>query len=458
MRAQTSSWTPVLGDNQDLNTGDRVRTERDARAMLNLKDGSRIELGPSSVFLVDFVDGQEQFRFKLNFGRLKAWIKRTTSKRLAVLTPTSVCAVRGTEFAMFVDPDTGDTTAELYEGSLSVADNKGNETLLDPNERINVTEEGLGPKTTIEEGRQQDEEGEDAQAKDGVKKEVGLFMSKEQVQAAAAEEIKLAEYQQGKAVIDVFGNRVRLEQYIMRPRSDQFKLVVLNDREDRFDYFFYLGTFNTMLPDDLSVALRQLTGGLTAPSYYLTDYETGRSNLTDTIQETASGGHLVDVNNNTPADDDISLALNPVTDAVEAVTAGQSFWKTLFNDYGIKYNGQTMMSWTGSNIQSMDDATFTYAGGSYNVESSYPSDGMFHNRIQEEFGNGVTTQWDNYIISDEGEVAKVADFGGIAPGAQYKATLLKWNFEQVVTSSLFGGRKIDLVVEPKTLVQSGVIP
>jgi len=36
--------------------------------------------------------------------------------------------------------------------------------------------------------------------------------------------------------------------------------------------------------------------------------------------------------------------------------------------------------------------------------------------------------------------------------------LLDFNFEQVITASEFGGRKIDLVVEPRILIQSGLMP
>ena len=110
-----------------------------------------------------------------------------------------------------------------------------------------------------------------------MRREMSLDMSKEEVLAAAAREIKLAEFQQGKVLMDVFGQRVRLEEYIIRPRADQFKLVVLNERQSRFDYFYYLGTFNTALPTDMSVALRQLSGSVgTAPTFWLTGFETGR--------------------------------------------------------------------------------------------------------------------------------------------------------------------------------------
>ena len=48
-------------------------------------------------------------------------------------------------------------------------------------------------------------------------------------------------------------------------------------------------------------------------------------------------------------------------------------------------------------------------------------------------------------------------FAGISTGSEYKGELLKWNYEQQVTASEFGGRKIDLVVEPKIFIKSGLI-
>ena len=70
----------------------------------------------------------------------------------------------------------------------------------------------------------------------------------------------------------------------------------------------------------------------------------------------------------------------------------------------------------------------------------------------------IWEKYDSYIISDEGRVAQNADFAGATTGASYKQTLLKWNFQTIVTASEFNGRKIDLAVEPKIFIQSGLIP
>ena len=130
-------------------------------------------------------------------------------------------------------------------------------------------------------------------------------MTREQIRAAAAEEMKLAEYQEGKSLIDVNGVRVRVEEYILRKPKDvveadrekAFKFVVLNNRESRFDIFTYKGIFNKILPADLSVALNNAAGKKLGeePEFYLTSYEMTQSNLTDAIKDASDGGHLVKV-------------------------------------------------------------------------------------------------------------------------------------------------------------------
>ena len=287
-------------------------------------------------------------------------------------------------------------------------------------------------------------------------------MSKESVLAAAAEEIKLAEYQQGKALVDVFGNRVQLEEYIMRPAPDQFKLVVLNKRENRLDYFFYKGTFNTTLPTDLSLALKELGGMPQSPNWYLTSYQTGRSNTTDSVEENASGGHIVDVNSNLDSSDDVASYFDATAD--QYVPVSGAFYKTLFDYYSIKYNGTETYAWAPNspNVQTYlaADLTTTILGGSaaYTIDTSFPDGTFLHNRIRETYGTGDDyTQYDNYIIDNDGKVASVTDFVGVTSGPQYRQALLNWNFQQVITSSFFGNRKIDLVVEPKILIQSGLV-
>jgi len=105
--------------------------------------------------------------------------------------------------------------------------------------------------------------------------------------------------------MDVRGYRARLEEYVYRPPEDKtmFKYVVLNERENRFDFgriYFY---FNKELPTNLNDATKYMfyKEGSTAPDWYLTNLDSIMSNTYDKILEKASGGIMVADNPSSPA-------------------------------------------------------------------------------------------------------------------------------------------------------------
>jgi hypothetical protein len=469
LKAGSYTWAQV-SRGQVISPGDQLKTATGASAVVGFDDGTSVTLNPASSFTLQESNAAAS-EMRLSVGSLRAWISKSLNRRFAVRTPTAVCSVRGTEFAVGVNPR-GETDVQMFGGLLAVSDRDGNEVLLKDNDSIRVTAEGLG-KPNEGRGASGDAAAAD-KAKEEAKKEVSLQMSKEEVQAAAAEEAKLAEYKEGKAMIDVFGQRVRIEEYIIRPRADQFKFVVLNERPSRFDYFYYKGTFNSALPTDLSVALRQLGGCLGAAcQYFMTGYETGRSNTIDNMLEVTSGGHQVDVNNNADANDDVTTVYDRGSDTFVTVAAGTPFFQTLYDSYNLTFNGVSHDSWNqpGGNVQDYLGASLPSRVQVTSLQSApncappdctFNESGVIHQVIYNSNGavnnHSVWEKYDNYIISDEGRVAKTSDFGGITTGAQYKQTLLNWNFQTVVTASEFQGRKIDLVVEPRIFIQSGLIP
>lgn len=468
LKAGSYTWAQV-SRGQVLAPGDQLKTATGASATVGFDDGTTVSLNPSTSFTLQESNAAAS-EMKLSVGSLRAWISKSLTRRFAVRTPTAVCSVRGTEFSVGVDPR-GETSVQMFGGLLAVSDRDGNEVLLKEGDSIRVTAEGLG---AVNQGAAAGDSAAVDKAKEEAKKEVGLQMSKEEVQAAAAEEAKLAEYKEGKAMIDVFGQRVRIEEYIIRPRADQFKFVVLNERPSRFDYFYYKGTFNTSLPADLSEALRQLGGCLGAAcSYFMTGYETGRSNTIDNMLELTSGGHQVDVNNNADAGDNVTTVYDRGTDTFVSITAGTPFYQTLYDTYNLTFNGVSHDSWNqpGGNVQTYLAADLPSRVQVTSLQSSpncappdctFNESGVIHQVVYQSNGaannHSVWEKYDNYIISDEGKIAKTSDFGGITSGAQFKQTLLNWNFQTVVTASEFGGRKIDLVVEPRIFIQSGLIP
>lgn len=461
MRQGKPGWELVESGNAEVAIGDKVRTSSTARVILSMHDGSKVELGPSSIFVVDFLEKNEH-RFSLKIGRIKAFVSKFMNRRFAVLTPTAVMAVRGTEFEVNVQ-NNGNSRVDLFEGLLAVSDNKGNEVLLNPGESLEATAEGL---TRVEGGPQA---GSGQNLKELAKKEILNEEVKESVQAQAALELKLAEYQLGKTMIDAFGQRVRVEQYVFKPSPNQAKFVVLNERADRFDYFFYLGTFNKELPIDVGSALLQIAGGRTLPEYYLTAFESYRSNTLDNMKEVATGGHLVDLG---PAGTgEITKEFDPNAGVAVDLGASDHFYKTFYDDYALSVNGvskitldTSALSIAGSGnfqgrVQSLanEDASWRYAGDGVFTSVKGPGqyNGDMHYTIDNTFNDGTFLKYDTYMVKDDGKILNSKDFAGVTSGAKLKELMMSWNYEEVITATEFKGRKIDLVVDPKIFVQMG---
>ncbi|MBI4669040.1 MAG: FecR domain-containing protein [Elusimicrobia bacterium] len=296
LRSGQSAWEDVdPRGSAVLNQGDRVRTSNKAKAQIVMEDGSRIVLQPSTVFMVDFLE-ENSFRFKLDFGRLKALVSKFKSRNFSVVTPTAVCAVRGTEFDVSVDETSRQTSVFVSDGLVAVADSKGNEALLKAGDSISVTLEGLEAKGKPAEESKKEDKSKDDKTKDEVAREVRLDMSREAVEAAAALEMKNAVAQDGKTLIDAFGQRVRAESYIVRPESDRISWVVLNTRDNSFNHSRWDIWTNKAAPEVLSGNfLAGLYGksGAGAPEYWAVKDQWYMSNTNDYWIEANYGGNPV---------------------------------------------------------------------------------------------------------------------------------------------------------------------
>ncbi|MBI2386458.1 MAG: FecR domain-containing protein [Elusimicrobia bacterium] len=517
---RVQSWNRVTEVPWRVEKGDKIRTGGGSTASLLTPDGSKILLGASSEFTAESSAAVGTMAlFKLEVGTLKAWVTKTLNRRFQVRTPTAVCSVRGTAFSVDVAASRA-TLIDVSEGVVGVKTLLGEEIELGdgrtmrsirvmPDQPLERAAEraaaaaaaaakpaapAAAPKVIVAERKPLKRLEKttaprtvDDDFKKDVEREVALGQSKEAIQAAAAVESRRAEYQEGKTLIDAFGKRVRLEEYVVRPAADQFKLVALSERADRFDYFYYQARFNQTLPADLTAATRYLTGKSgAAPDYFITEFETGRSNTRDSVVEIGTGGHLV----NSPLTAD-KVAYDGQTNTFTTETAGTAFWTTLFDNYSYKINGTEKYGWepaAGANITSYDYAvggihTRILGGGAdcalagcavaapVNCTSTAcenaarPSAitqpegaGVFHDRVTITYAfDGTMEMYDFYVVSDEGRVATKADFSGVTSGARYKEKLVQHNFQQRIIASEFGGRSIDIVVEPKILIKAGVL-
>jgi len=500
-----SDWAAVeLGDR--IPEGWEIRTAQASDIDLSVDQGHKLHVAPESQVTLAALQDAKTKTYITKGKVLSKVVPLKSQEQFLIQTPSAVCAVRGTEF--WTGANDKGTAVEVYKGVVGLRSQAtGSEVAVHPGEVASVLRDGtmIPPHAPQNQSKAAPESPLTKEARH----EVGLDMTRNEVMAAAAAEIRLAEYREGKSMVDVEGRRVRLEEYIVRPAANQFKFVVLNERDQRLDYFFYSGTFNQTLPADLSTALRDLSGkfGTMSPNYYLTSYEMGQSNTQDSVHYTATGGHLVKITIDSNGDyvltdatdptntrtvtatqlqlDGTYKVYDPLSDSFLTLTAaqlatgsrfgmyiqetetfqdlapGDTFWKTRFNAYQHDLNDNHKISYSQSGatnvLASNLDANWTYAGGFVlPVVTADPNNLDY--TITNYYGDGTYEQYRTALIDNEGTVAPLSAFSGVSSGSAYKNELLKWNYEQQVSASEFEGRKIDLVVEPKIFIESGLIP
>ncbi|MBI2363330.1 MAG: FecR domain-containing protein [Elusimicrobia bacterium] len=169
------SWTPQLGkvsgtvlvfakgsdeglpaeDGAQLEEGDRIETGADSAAELALHQGSVMELGAETSMTVESLKKTDSW-FSLSLGSFLAKFEKfARQQRASVRTPTSVAAVRGTEFGVEVADD-GETSIGVFdEGQVSVSqpDSEGvAETFIERNQEV-VLAPGADPETVSKDGK-----------------------------------------------------------------------------------------------------------------------------------------------------------------------------------------------------------------------------------------------------------------------------------------------------------------
>jgi hypothetical protein len=119
-----------------LEEGDRVATSSGSTAEISLDGGSLIALRESSDFTLENTSKDASI-FSLSLGSILAKIQKLGSQSLSVRSPTSVAAVRGTEFG--VDVEAGQSHVGVFdEGRVEVRGDAGGAEVLTANQETSV--------------------------------------------------------------------------------------------------------------------------------------------------------------------------------------------------------------------------------------------------------------------------------------------------------------------------------
>lgn len=111
--------------NQNLYSGDKVRTEKQARCEIKYNDGSIIRIDQQSIYTIEKVQEsskQKEVESTLSIGSLWANIKKLASDadNWLLRSPSAVVAVRGTIYRMDTAEDKSSKVL-VYDGSVNVA-------------------------------------------------------------------------------------------------------------------------------------------------------------------------------------------------------------------------------------------------------------------------------------------------------------------------------------------------
>ena len=494
----SSQWVQVE-NNVRIAPGAEIRTGKDSKAGVFFPDGSRFMLGNNTIFSVDTAN-KKKAGFQLKFGSLKAAVAGLFSNRFEVRTPSAVCAVRGTEFDIDVAKD-GGTEMNVAEGLVEVNDSKGAMAVVSSEERIKVGMDGMSRPETIS---LSDERAGMAARPMAVRQETARERTRTMMEELRNRELKANEAQLGKDSIDAFGKRVRIEEYLLRPSNKEFQVLFLSRRAeaDSLDWGRLTERFNSKIPDDISQVGKIIDGmyfSKTMPANWLKYFEVYLTNTIDSVKETIDFGNPVPVDFSGYGADigsryypsfvdykqilsgpGVALALGA---GAGGLNADERMQFRQLQDYNATTPGQ--FTWTQSvinnlgNLGVLEQITLDPTNVSDVQEYGYTNAlvdnaGLYDNGLSEDLtispvttvsnpsGSGKadylvsTTYRDGSIlssrkllVSNEGEVLGI-------PGLADSSSFLKegsFNLEMVVTSNLFQGRNIDVLLAPEILSQ-----
>ena len=113
-------WALSVGES--IKVTQRIQTGPDGHAVLQVSDGSTIEVYPNSTFVFRNNPGNWRDLVDVVLGKVRVHIEHlgTAPNPNRVVTPTAVISVRGTTFDVTVDDDDESTVVEVEEGTVEV--------------------------------------------------------------------------------------------------------------------------------------------------------------------------------------------------------------------------------------------------------------------------------------------------------------------------------------------------
>ncbi|MGM0441818.1 MAG: FecR family protein [Elusimicrobiota bacterium] len=453
--AGQEKWKEAQID-QEVSSGDLVRTSSESVAVIKFETGHEAKISSQSSMEIREAN-KEQTDLELFKGKLRSKVRELSKdESYSIRSPQAVAGVRGTDFEVIVADNA--TRLEVFEGRVearelitgeSVEVRAGQYTNIKKNESPASPSQLESDEPGTDKTKAPDpEEKEYGNIREEVRREMFKEITREAVLSRAAEEIKKAEYENGKVMTDVHGNRVRLEEYIVRPKENEFKYVVLNHRENRFDFGKINFVFDSSLPENLNRATENMFYAETPekPEWVLTDLTSVISNTKDRVNEVGTGGDMLQ--------------------------DSEDNWHHYFENFSFSVKGaekQEKTLWTreiygGYSDANYEDLTVEY---SYYLDSGEPDsiserpsgEDTFHFYNKDTYADGTWISTDDYFINDEGDIQTTRDitdsFSSKMDGsfAEYLAGL---NFERKYESSEFGDRDIDLVFSTKLVLDSGM--
>lgn len=301
--------------------------------------------------------------------------------------------------------------------------------------------------------------------------EIMVDKARESYQSALVSEIRTSEYQLEKTIIDIHGNRVRIEQYVLRPQPDQIQFLALNSRANRFDYGYEIFTFNQGVSDKtLDVIGEAMEGiwGTYKPEYWLKRLDIKLSNTRDSVDMNTMLGEPIELTfPEMPQDVEIPDGIE-IPDKIYIPSTGEFSYK-INNTEKERYewnmnDGYYKRSYRVDNgpLQVGYEVSFNQSRwweGNETQNSAimpkwdwYADDNLAHWKDITNYQDGTFVTWEEFGINDKGELVTWDNLWGGTCDEEgnfvEKVNTESINMEMIITATEFEGRTIDLVIAP----------